>query len=183
MYVQNNTLVQITLASPMPLPHPNCYSWATLKGISAESNMIGGKGLGNWWYRQASLHPEGHFDLSAPRGSVHFLKTRDLSRLRRFATDLTTVLEQEVYCAQMGTSRPWHLVFFKWWEGFDLSGGPSAADNGEGCRMGLVGIRRQNVFWKFLCTIMCLGPLFLGKEADLEKKKKKTTNIGSCEKV
>lgn len=159
------------LAFQILFPCPSWYSGATLTWFSAESDMISDKRLGSWWYKGASLCPEGSLDLCAPRGYLRYLKTRDLSQLSGFARDLTAGLEWAgllcsdghrwamTSCSLKLGGRIWfarRVLSFREWEGY---------------RVGWIGIRHTVEDWKFLC-IMTWAYLFCfwGRKLILRKK-------------
>lgn len=66
---------------------------------------------------------------------MHYLKNRDLSQLRGFVRDLTTVGAGGLMCSD-GQQQTMASCFLKWWEGFDLSGGPQLQGVGRGIQWG-----------------------------------------------
>ena len=118
---------------PDPTPSPNCSSGTTLEGLRTASAMVSGKGLGNWWYKWASLYPY----LEASRTPVHYLKTRDISQLRELRRDLPVALE---WAGSVCSEEAMVSSFAELVEGFHLSGKSSASESEEGHRVGRVGI-------------------------------------------
>lgn len=66
---------------------------------------------------------------------MRYLKNRDLSQLRGFARDLTSVGAGGLLCSD-GHQQTTASFFLKRWEGFDLSGGPQLQRVGRDTQWG-----------------------------------------------